>query len=98
MTPEQLQQLTPWLHFVNGNTYTIYLEVKPRAAEEPSSAAPERGQPYVYSAVVQLQRGYAMPPKVLLVDPYARLPADVAEATAPAQDAKAKQDKPAAGS
>lgn len=80
--PDQLRQLTPWLNFAHGTTYTITIEVhepgKPKGDdEEPNKAPANKRKPYVYSAIVQLYRGYGAPPRVLMVNPYARLPEEV---------------------
>lgn len=86
LLPADLQQAAPWFHYVKSgsNFYTIAIQLasEPKTAlhtnpkinlplSEKAPAAPNKA--YAYLVTVE-SRGYALPPRILRVDPHGVLP------------------------
>jgi general secretion pathway protein K len=90
LTPDQFQKFAGWIHFASGNFYTIVVEPTDKKntqenAEndadndaEASSTANLEDKPkarWAYMQIVQVNSGYAAPPRVLMTIPYGKVPA-----------------------
>jgi len=81
MTPDDLQKVAPWLQYakMGSNVYTIAITIIPPQAPadspvpEAQAKTADSGPKHAYLVTVEA-KGYALPPKVLRVDPYGVLP------------------------
>lgn len=82
LLPEQINKVRPWLQFskVGSNFYNIAIQAESEALEGEENPKqgkqekpPTNTQAYAYVATVEA-RGYALPPRMLRIDPYKKLP------------------------
>jgi len=83
--PNDLQKATPWFHYVKtgSNFYTIALQmeseekpalnVNKKTEETPKEKVDKKKREYGYLITVE-SRGFALPPRILRIDPHGVLP------------------------